>query len=113
MPFSEPTPFIINVTTADIAAASNTTATTSLAIALKRMNDARQLPGQEAEENVSPNQFNTQLNPRLMNGQLVNVIDVFCISIVYSLDANSTLIILSELLGVKVPMAYTATMVHA
>jgi len=112
MPFDEITPITINVTTADIATASNTTTTTSLVIAMQRLNEARQLPGQEQGEPVSQNQFNTLISPRLMNGQLVNVIDVFCATRVYSLDANSTLIILLELLGVKPTVAYTATLVH-
>jgi len=111
MPFSEITPLTINVTTSDIAVA--TTTETSLVVAMKRLNQARQLPGQEPGEPVDGNAFDAFISPRLMNGQLINAIDVLCATRVYSLDANSTVIILFEMLGAKPSVAYTATLLHS
>lgn len=113
MPFSEPTSLTINVTAADIAAASATSTTTSLVMAMKRLSDAFQLPGQAPDDPPAQLFFRTELNPRLMNGQLINVIDVFCATKVYSTDANTTLVILLELLGIKPTVAYTATLVNS
>jgi len=113
MPFTEPTTLTINVTLADIAASTTASnMTNSLAIAMKRLGDNFQLPGQVTGETI-PGTYYAELNPRFNNGTPVSIYDAFCFSIVYSVDYESGVKLLLESVGVKPSVAYTATLVKA
>lgn len=113
MPFNEITPFTVNVTAADIAASTSGRFTNSLATALNRLNAAKQLPGQENDENVQSCAVFAETQLRLNNGQLLALCDVQLCSIVYSADLETAIkIALENVSGIKPANAYTATLVH-
>lgn len=111
MPFSGSTPITINVTSADISAASTTES--SLVVAMKRLNAALQLDGETPGDDTSGYYFATSLNPRYNNGQLLSLFDVFCATTSYTADGNTQTTLAGELLGLKPTSSYTATLVHS
>lgn len=113
MPFSEPTPLTIQVTQSDIDAAGTSSTTNSLATAINRYIANNLLPGQENDTSPQNCSALVAINPRIMNGQVVSVIDAFACTRNYSCDLTVTLIIVLESIGIKPSAPYTATLVHS
>lgn len=111
MPFSEPLNLTIGVTQADIDNATTGTTSNSLATALRRLANAYQLPGMNGDTQHQSCVFDAQLNPRLLNGTLLSLVDAFVCTTVYSVDYDTALKIVSENLGIKPSSPYTATLV--
>lgn len=113
MPFSEPTPFTVNVTIDDINNSSSGRFTNSLATALNRLNANKQLPGQENDTNVQSCSVFADTQLRLNNGQLLALCDVYLCTITYSTDLETAIkIALENVSGIKPSVAYTATLIH-
>lgn len=112
MPFDESTPLTIEVTSADIANATTGKFTNSLATALRRYGDNLLLPGQEYDTVSQSCAFYADIQPRIMNGQVVSICEALVCTRVYACDVNTTLIILLESLGIPPTSPYTVTLVH-
>jgi hypothetical protein len=113
MPFSEPTPLIIEVTLADIEASTPGRLTNSLITAIKRLGQNLQLPGQQNDTQVQSCIFYAETNLRLNNGQLIALCDAFVCTRAYATDLNTAIIVaLENVSGIKPTAPYTATLVH-
>jgi len=118
MPFSEPQTFTVNVTGADIAASQavilgDKIEYNSLAIAMRRLYFAKQLPGQMPEDQ-EPQQgtFFATTDLVINNGTTVALCDAYCYTAHYAADVETAIkIALENKLGIKPQNAYTATLV--
>jgi hypothetical protein len=118
MPFSEPTPFLVDVTLDDIKNSSSSLLNlqgnvfvNSLATALKRMAAAGQLPGQLPTDYTTCSVVYAETNIYYSNNIPVSACDVFICTALYSADNNTTLKIAAEnVAGIKPTSAYTATL---
>lgn len=110
MPFSAPTTLTINVTQADIDAATAGIQTNSLCKAMSRLSAAKQLPGQADDLSVQEGcAFFAQVSP-IMTGNGVSLASVLVCSDVYGCDLNSALVIGSENLSIKPSVPYTVSL---
>lgn len=109
MPFSAPTTLTINVTQADIDAATADAFNNSLCKAMQRLGKAKQLPGQAEDLSIQDCSFYAQVSP-IMTGNGVSLASVLVCSDVYGCDLNSALVIGSENLGIKPAVPYTVSL---
>lgn len=111
MPFSAPNTFNVNITQADIDAATAGAFENSLCKALARLNDAKQLPGQSDDSRPQDGcAFYAQISPIIVIGGGVSLASVFVCSDPYGCDTNSALIIAAENLGIKPTVPYTVSL---